>query len=360
MYKMKEKYSDRNSAIELLRIIAMVAITYNHIDTFYNIIALNSPNHANEAITVFFIEGGKFGCNVFLIISSWYISSLDLRMDRIFKIVRQTIFFSLFLDTGAIILSLNGFSLIAIPKQLIRVMTGSNYWYAFSYCFLLMMLPVIKRAKTKVKNEKICLIFTFIIVSVLPTLTSNFAIFGSKVRLIYKIFMARYAILFIFIFCATQYFKAQKMRIGKQEALLLLSIPYVLMYVLSYSMLVIGKSSNNAFCLENYKNIRDMPSLLCICSAYGLFFVFRQLHVKSNKFINSVAKHTFGVYLLQAHPAFRYLWIQSWPLDKVYLNGTVWSYLLMSTLLVIFIFAMGILVDIIWQKIDMLLFGSRK
>lgn len=64
---------------------------------------------------------------------------------------------------------------------------------------------------------------------------------------------------------------------------------------------VYGFASNNALVKEYYWIAREMYSPVCILSSIALFMAFKSFKNNYYSVINSIAKHTFGIYLFQCH-----------------------------------------------------------
>ena len=88
--------SKRNSNLELLRIVAMTLITFNHIVSLGN--SLDGANSVNILLLLFFLLGGKFGTNLFVILGLWFLIDKEFKFKRIIQIWVQTLFYSVFLN----------------------------------------------------------------------------------------------------------------------------------------------------------------------------------------------------------------------------------------------------------------------
>lgn len=96
------KEERRSSNLELLRIIAMVLITFNHIVSLGN--SIDETNLFNTLISLFFLLGGKFATNLFIILALWFSVDKKLQFKKIIEIWMQTLFYSQFLNILDILL----------------------------------------------------------------------------------------------------------------------------------------------------------------------------------------------------------------------------------------------------------------
>lgn len=269
----------RDSRYELLRIIAMLAITLNHTPISEDAITANIYIH-----NLFFL-GGQFGVNLFVIIGAWFLCEKDFTSKGIIRIIEQMIYYSILLDIVCAVLGFS-FSLGSFARSF-------SYWFPFGYVFMLVATPVINRLPYKTK--RLIAILGFGIASLVTCLgiVSNNCII---VKLFLKgVFIG--PVWFCFILVVVAVLKPRlNVQYGNNGAFL---FGFFITYVAMYVILIYTDNSS----------IREVHSPLCFMSALFMFEFIRRTKINHNHRINKLAHCAFGAYLFQSHQIFKtYLW----------------------------------------------------
>ena len=134
--------SNRNSSIELLRILAMFFVLVQHA----NFIGIGVPSGyqcINSPVTTFFsflIQSLSIvAVNVFVLISGWF--GIKPSLKKIFAIIFQVLFFSLLMLV--IYCIINGWTALSIKSLLKTVMVTKCYWFIKSYICLIILSPIL-------------------------------------------------------------------------------------------------------------------------------------------------------------------------------------------------------------------------
>lgn len=288
----------RNSRVELLRIICMLMIvTYHYsIYGFYSQDLMYSPN---KVLVELLSLCGQVGVSVFVLISGYYMVDSAYSFRKFSLFLGQLWFYTLgallvFLifvpDSGLITREILSMSLLPISK--------GHYWFATSFFVLMLLSPYlnffIKNADRRMLLSAIAILL--LIYTVLPSL---FAI------------QLSYSTLSRFI---TLYLSAGYLRLygrpagsgGKRHPLILTVLAlFSILWVLVFN--AVGKSNGNeAFLLRSgtlsqngiYIYILPLEMFLCALSLKPYY---------SSK-INSLASLTFGVYLFHDNQLIRSMW----------------------------------------------------
>lgn len=340
---------NRDSNLELCRIMAMIFITFNHITSLGGTI-VEGIFDGNTIISCLFLCGGKFGTNVFVVIGVYFLSSSNFKFDRVFRIWCQTLFYSLLLNVIDVICFGNTLSTKYWIKSLLPVL-GRNYWYSSAYILLLLMIPVLDGMYRKFKVNKCHIILGLVILSIIPTVTFNGSVLGNS-RMLYWLFKILMfgPTWFCFMYILIKYLKDSKFFLFKRKTyILLFAGSYFAMLFIMVILYLYGLSdfSMHTFVMEHFSTIRDMSSILCLIAALSFFMIFLKTEVNYNKYINGVSSCIFGIYLLQCHVISEQIFwkgCSEW-------SGSPW-YCLYSVLLVVLIFLIGCIVEIIRKNIE--------
>lgn len=180
----------RESNLELCRIVSMIMIILNHVVSLGNV--LNASDlQANTFLSLFFLLGGKFGTNVFVIIGLYFlVDQKQFKSQRVMRIWMQTLFYSISLNLLDMIVFSSHISLRMWVKSILPIM-GRSYWFASSYIILLLLVPLLNKVYEKLNVGLYQILAATLIFSVLPTLTFNGKLLGNSpvIRLVFKLLM---------------------------------------------------------------------------------------------------------------------------------------------------------------------------
>ncbi len=353
----RENAINRESNMELLRVLSMAAIILNHAVSLGEVLDGVTFN-GNTLISLFFLLGGKFGTNVFVIIGLYFLVDKQ-RFDsqKIARLWMQTLFYSVMLNLFDVIVFSGKIPWKVWVKSFLPII-GRSYWFASSYIILLLLLPVLNRFYEKWNIRIGHIVAGTFIFSILPTVTLNGALLGDSyfIRVVFKLLMFG-PVWFSFLYMGVRYFKPilKKMRGGVEAlvAVLLFTVSYFLMFLIEAVMYKKG-IHGNVFMKNNYSTIRDMSSFPCLTAAIAIFLLFVNLHIRKNRIINRLASNTFGIYLLHTHetiaPVF---WRGIFSLSFVV--KTRW-YVQYCIILVAGIFAVGCVIEYLRKKLERFIF----
>ena len=169
------KINNRDSSIELLRIISMLMIVAGHFATHggfcFDTQSITIPRLWWNLIEM----GGNFGVDVFVLISGYYLienKSLSFDIKRLLKFWGQIFFYSVFLFVFAFIIGRGSFAPRLILRTLFPIIS-SEWWFASTYFVLYLLHPYINRLLYTFSKEQYrqFLILFIIIWSVVPIFT---------------------------------------------------------------------------------------------------------------------------------------------------------------------------------------------
>ena len=167
---MKEKI-ERNSSIELLRILLGFAVIILHFNFYPGGGAVELTAGLTKTFLVFLEIICICAVNTFILISGYYgVKTAKINFSRLFKLIIQTIAFQ-FAFAFVSCLTSGTFSIVKLCRALLPV----NY-YVILYSSLMFMAPYINRLMNslKEKNLRIFLFISFLLFSVYPTIVEVF------------------------------------------------------------------------------------------------------------------------------------------------------------------------------------------
>ncbi len=306
-----ETQKERNSGIELLKIIAVFLIVINHVtqtlvykeffnnlhfyDGYYNLTATTD-------ITVFvltcFRYFGTIGNLVFMISSSYFLSNSEKNnLKKFFKLGLNTIIISyIFLFTFLI-------AKVDLPKkEIIKSLfpiTSRNCWFITTYLLFILIVPFLNKLTKKLSQKQllrvsyILFIFYFIISLIISKHVSGIVIF-------------------ITIYFIVNYFKKYMENFwnNKKRCIKLLVLGIVSLIILQFLTNLIGLKFEFFKDKPLYWLANNNPIIFTI--SISLFYLFKQMSFKS-RFVNTVSSLSLYVYLAHDNAQFRaytrvYIW----------------------------------------------------
>lgn len=283
------KKVNRESTIELLRIMSMIMILAHHYifygiqqnynsDIAYGLFANGS--NTNKIISNLLLPGGVVGVSLFFLIAGYFgINSNKIKLD---KIVIPVLFYSLL---GLLIFTITSLFQNQIINNLKIVIITSifpigneMYWFATAYILLILLKPVINHF-IKSLNTKLIMTFIFILF---------WEYFFSRTYLLNYLPLIEA----VFLYTVGAFIRLRKDNLtieNKNFFLLLFAFCWLGYTVLTYL---------------NYFEIFKI-TVFGTVSAIGLFIFMILSKVRYRKIINLLGSLTFDVYLIHEYPYLR-------------------------------------------------------
>lgn len=284
----------RQSNIELLRIVGMLMIISHHyvVNSGITENLSFSQQPVNATFLTLFGMWGKTGINVFILISGYFMCTSSLTLRRYCKIAFEWAFYHYVIY---FIMLAAGYETLTLPR--IFYLIFSPFIYAngsgnFSSSFLIFYLFIpflnifIRSASRKeYRNLVLFLLFVF---TVLSTFFFNTVIFGEVFWFIAVYFIGGYLRLYPPVW-------AQSLR--KSAQLLLFSLLLCYLSVGICTLLQIRLSVP----IDPRYFVQDANKLGAVLVGVFLFTTFKNLGIGYSKWINLVAKTTFGILMIHAN-----------------------------------------------------------
>ncbi|MGF2052836.1 acyltransferase [Enterococcus casseliflavus] len=280
---------ERNSSFELLRILCMLLIVLHHMAVYTNFHTLNTIDKTSlEVLSL----GGKIGVEAFVLIGSYFLIGRNFKMIRPLSIVVNTIFYFYAILLVSILLGIPVLNYVA--KASLILPFPKEYWFVVYYVLLLISAPILNIVIDNLSKRQyeLMLLCMFVIWCLCPTFIAE------------DLGYSEY-ILFISLYFVAGYIKIYPNKLLDNKKLISrLTLLSIILTILSVIMLnVLGLKINAAATHSTY--FLGANKLLTVTNSIGLFCVFRNLQIKSNKTINSIAASSFGIYLIHENPVMR-------------------------------------------------------
>ncbi len=322
----------RESNIEILRIISIIAITLYHNSIWggYDFDDVTINKILIESLSMF----GKIGSNLFILITG-YFSIKKFSVKKIIQIEMQTVFFSWTL----LIISLFwiDINIKDIVKNILPTVFG-NYWFPTAFIIWGLFIPYINKLCILLKKRELgsMIFFCICVWFVVPCITFNQEGFGLNNYMSFPIMYIMGVYLRLFpIQCGIKW--------GGVVVLLIMiqaGFPIIV-------NMIGGKHIHYSIYLRNGNSVTGLMLTL------ALFVYFSRVRGLHKTWINKLSTCTFTMYLIQEHILFReIMWQRIFRVSYYQDHPFLFIFLSIDIMLLYF---MSFICTIIYQKIEKIL-----
>lgn len=289
-------YKQRQSSYELLRIISMFMIIGHHyvvhgimhrymIDEF---VLWRTGNFVNKAFTSILYVGGRIGVGLFFAITGFFM--INKKRGSLKKIILEWLYYLILLFLLLAIFGIyqilkNGIPLKMVFSNILNsyvLLPISNYWWFVTvYVLLIFFLPVINLNINKL-NQKGYMLLLVIILAFLAIFDYNssyqsftiglfYYLLGGYIRKFKKPLSQKLKFVNVILICMLWIFSSL----------------IIYKYYMYYNNGVVNQ-------IENFLYFGILSPVI----VYLIFRFFQSINIGSNKFINTISRTTFGIYLL--------------------------------------------------------------
>lgn len=297
----------RDSNLELLRIITMLLIVAHHYVVNSGLMAADgviysSPLSWRSLFLLLMGAWGKTGINCFMMITGYFMCKSNITVHKYAKLLCEIMFYRIVINLVFLITGQQAFSLLGLIKIVIPV---SQIKDGFTSCFLVFFLfiPFLNILIHKLNQKQhICLLllcgFMYIAFGTLHRVTIN------------------YVSWFMVIYLIASYIRLYPMKLFSNTRLwgLLTAGCIVIASASVICCAALGMKLNKTMA---YYFVSDSNTFLAVATGVCSFLFFKNLRIRYNPFINTVAASTFGVLLIHANSDTMRQWLWGDLLDNV-------------------------------------------
>jgi len=293
------RLKERNSAIELLRIICMVMIVAGHF-TYHGGFQLAPPPAItlNHGFLRLMEMGGGLGADVFVMISGYFLVNSKVQKPK--KVLLMWLQgFTYGAGIYLLLVKLDRAEFLEdYFKWQLRPVANATWWFLTIYIVLYILHPYINLA-LKAADRKMHLNM-ILVMGVL---------WGVLPYIVRREYAGNELAWFLLLYCIGAYIRlygdSVKLSAGALLGIAGLCHLLCLAWVLVADYIGIFNEAFTGISMY-YVGTRELPTLITACF---MFAGFTKLRIKHSKLINLIASATFGVYLIHDHPLVRaYIW----------------------------------------------------
>lgn len=325
---------ERNSNIELCRIVCMLFIIAHHCVLHGGILQNATGLKYFEAL-LFYPEGKMFFV-AYIAISTWFMIEKKFTFKRFFRMWLEVLFYSVLFSFIAWIYGakFTGRDFLAIWFPI----AGNSHGFASGYLAFMLLIPFLQKMTLSLTKKQsgylACILLYFVVITPL---------FGTLIG--YSKPFYSLILLFMLCFSISYYLKKWEPSICRNQIVLffiIILISIFRMYMQYLSMANPSLGSKHVFAML-CQLVGDESSLLNIVGGYATFFFFRNLKFKNNKIINWIAPTTFGILLMHDHNFFRSVLWNNIVNTSLWWNNKYLIVIILTCSLTIFI--IGMIID---------------
>jgi surface polysaccharide O-acyltransferase-like enzyme len=312
----------RNSSLELLRIIAQLSIIAYHIST--QSIIKTIPHDSIRAFPILFLGSfGRVGVDVFIIIGSFFLVDLPFRSIRFVRLYLTTFVYLvtvtlivLFLDINPEEMSTRALFLAFAP------FSSCSYWFISCYLFLLLVSPFLNWFIQRLPDDAYRVLYWILLVVfvILPTLNGylySFAVmeWQHSVKSDLSTMIVIYLIVGYWKKVKEPFFASPRRALFCTVSMIFGIALLLFLECLAGKMHVDHYLFRKVFAFTPYA-LWNLGSIICFGLASTSFFLFRSFSF-SSPLINRVAKNILGIYILHqvptlGHPLWNMFHFEKW------------------------------------------------
>ncbi len=328
---MVKNTKQRNSAIEILRIVAIFLIIFTHYIGHGTEGLITDPLN-RASIDLFRLA--NIGVDIFVLMSGYYLINSRFHFKKLFTLVFQVVFYSWSFLIICKAFSIHEFSF----KELLSAVfptTFSSYWFFSTYVVLYVLSPFINKLLDSIQRSshlKLIAIMGFIWI-VIPTVTTS-AFSGNNLTF--------FVMLYLIGAYMNKYPDNWFTRKNHDVKTAVFSLLFISAFVFAATFIVPSLSDHSTV-------LYGKNTIFIVGASVGIFSIFLKIKPFYSKIINTISGTVFGVYLIHDNPFFRdYLWKTIIDTDAHCNEKTTILHLLLSSVIV---FVSGAVIELIRKNL---------
>lgn len=331
---MQLQVKQRNSNLELYRIIVMLLIVAHHSVWHSGVMELMAKNPLTVKSIFYYILGmwGKTGIDCFVLITGYFMCKSAITVRKYLKLLLEVIFYNIIIYSVFVIANEQSFSFVELFFSIVPIQSVGTL---FVPCFLLFylfipFLTILVSHLNKVQHVRLIALCLFIY-TILATLP-HFQVTMNHITW--------YSILFFIASYIRKYGLFPHLSTSRWGVITLMSFLLSIISVISIVYLdnKLGKHT------LPYKFVS--PSGICaVLTSVSSFMYFKNINISNRRYINTIAAGTFGVLLIHDNSFIMRQWLWKSMVDVKYiysLNGYASFIFVVFVILAIFSVCIGI------------------
>lgn len=277
---------------------------------------------------IIFSSGGKIGINSFVLLSSYFMCTQNIKISKIVKLIAQIYFYGIVVSLSSIALLDSEVSVKNIFQNIVFPFAYNDIdHFATPFIFFYLLTPFLRKIVENIDRKMHGLL---ILISLTCYVLYSFPFMSVRLDAV-----AWFCVLFFIASYIKYYFKLNEdNKIDVVFWTVLVTIIIILCILLAFHMPAL-------------RFIRNANSIFALILSVISFLFFLNLKLDNNKLINTIASTTFGVFLIHTNYFLRHwLWYDFVDSEKwFYTDGL--SGIIIPTCYVLLIFVVCSIIDFV-------------
>ena len=312
----------RQSNIELLRIVSMIFIIAHHYACHGGV--YNTLFEGNTLFTASMLMTlGKIGVDLFVLITGYFMVEANFKITRIIKLESAVLFYSIVWFIIAVnVLEIETVSYLSVRDAILPSLVNKStlYWFVPCYMGLQLLAPFLNRLIASINQNQFRLLLSILgfFICIVPSVLQSQPWYDGNM------------FLFVLLYFIGAYIHKYGIRILKMNGFVMCGLTALLYLLMNFVTVSIGQDVTlYATYGINPHSVWAGNSVLAIAISILTFCCFLKVNIKNSKIINCISATTFGIYLIHDNVYFRsYFWKNVFHTEDYYYSDTLWLHAL--------------------------------
>lgn len=298
--KLKIQVPNRETNIELIRVISIIMIIAHHY-ALYSGFTFGNEVTVNKIIIDIFSAFGKVGVALFIIISGYFYNKSKVTVKKVISLFVQVWLYSIIGLSIGICIGSNELSIENIIKSIFPVIFG-RYWFITCYILLYLFSPFLKIIIEKFEKQELkkCILLMCFIWTIIAIIPKN-KVYGSDF------------INFILLYMIGAYISKYEYKFFKNKRQRIIAMLTVIILMISIMIILECIATKIPFISEHVRHFNALSSPLVLVLTVLTFEIFKEIKMKPNSLINIASTTILGIYLIH---------------DNIFLRDIIWEKLI--------------------------------
>lgn len=294
------KRKQRNTNLELFRIIVMLLVISHHyvVNSGLTDLINDSPLSANSIFLLLFGAWGKTTINCFVLITGYFMCKSKITVEKFLKLLLELEFYKIVIY---LIFNLTGYEHFSFSGMLSAILPLSSVKSNFSGCYLLFylfipFLNILIQNLNQKMHGRLILICVFI-----------YSILGTIPRVEVNMNYVSWFIILYLIAAYIRYYPNERLQNKRPCGVWLLCM--IIISCLSIVGCAFYKPESGVYFFYHF--LFDSNKLFALITSISAFLFFKNISIKHNSIVNTLAASTYGVLLIHSNSDTMRAWLWS-------------------------------------------------
>lgn len=340
----------RNTGLDLLKILCMLMILFMHFTSRETLQSNYNISTVNYLIVRFIDSFACVAVNCYFLITGYFLVDKPLKLNKVFKIWKTVLFYTVTIWIVAIVLFNKGITLHNTIKSMFPIIT-EHYWFITVYIAMLFLAPILKvfLVNMSKKQYQYLLIILTIILTIIGNIYPRSVVFNDITGINF--------ITMLYVYIIGGYIKLHCSQVKTQKRKYLLG--YIICGIITFIYSIITNSLASKNMIYQVYARKDMAynSIWVVISSIMIFMYFKELKINSNliqKIVNTIHPLSLTVYIIHENIFLKGLTLNAYQYQQSLM------YILYILLCLVAIYIVCCTIEYIRVKLCKIIFKNKK